>query len=131
MDLPIKIVITLFVAVVVGGAIILFAERTLTKGEQNLQTLGQTPEGVTIVQLPVTSTAADVQKLAAACRRMSMGSIDKQQCFVARGGIPGAAALNTLNGAPAEDFTISVTALPGATALFIDSDPLGKIIISS
>jgi hypothetical protein len=129
LDLPIKVVITLFVSFVVGGAVILFAQRTLSTGEQHLNTVGTTEQGVEIISLSAAASASDVKKLADACAQIGIGSVAQKDCFVVKGTIPGGIA--ALDGQPAGSSTVQVTASGSATALFILYDPSGKVIIGS
>lgn len=129
MDLPIKIIVTLFVALVVGGSIILFAQRTINSGEQQLHEIGKTEKGVSIISLPSGATAEDVKKLAFACVQLGIGYVAEKECFVVKGNIP--SDLSSIDNTIVDGKTIDVTSSASATALFITYNPLGKIIISS
>ncbi|MDD9954023.1 MAG: hypothetical protein OXR66_06825 [Candidatus Woesearchaeota archaeon] len=129
MDDAVRIVVVLFVAVVVGGTIILFSQRTLTEAEQQLYDFDPVSNpGLEVVTFPATATVADVQKLADACTRKFQGEVTAEECFVVKGAIPDP---STLDGLPAGSLTIAVDFAAGATALFIAYDPSGVIRITS
>ena len=127
MDLTIEVVITLFVAFIVGGAVILFSQRTLNTGQQNLGQVGKTADGVQIISLSSSSNTASIEKLARSCAQIGVGSVSSVDCFVVKGVIP---SLAGLDGMSVGDSAIKVTAAPGASALFIAYNG-GKVIISS
>jgi HAMP domain-containing protein len=133
MEMPVQVIVVLFVAVVVGGAVIMFSQRVLTNAQQGIVSIGQEDaQGVAIVTLGAGAAAGDVHKLAQSCLDKHPGELDVQDCFVVRGNVPSVASLHAVKLQPmARNITMNVSAASGASALFISYDPRGYVKISS
>ena len=134
MEMPINVMIMLFVAIVVGGVMIGFSDRIINTGEQRLLTLGQYEEQRPdlIVQLGDV-TQDQIIALAQQCARDKIASPSRELCFVIRGNIDD----NNLGDAiefqlDTRTYTIDSDHSSTANALFMEYQPAGsKIIITS
>jgi hypothetical protein len=131
--MPINIIITLFVALVVGGAIIMFGRTTIMQGQQELYKVGETPDGVTILNLSAAATQADVQRLAKNCALSSKGAVDVKDCYIVRGDLAGILpGLPSIHATPLDGAIVANVTFTGTpNALFISYDPRGWVAISS
>ena len=133
MEMPIVVVITLFVAVVVGLGIILFSRDVLVRSQQNLDEFGNDDEikdKVVAVNNPGSET---FRSLALQCAKDLSGNIDRELCVIVKG--TGVSSSNSINGdtveAKGRTFTIQSSVATTATAAFMYYDPAGRITIES
>jgi hypothetical protein len=139
MELPIAVMITLFVAVVVAGAVIYFAQHSLQESSRQLNELNAA-KAATIDQRIVALAAVtkgNVRALAEQCAADRESAITRNACYVLKS-TSFAADIPTLNAglvsAHGVNFTIVVA--PGfdptrMNALFIYFNPLGTIDVES
>ena len=130
MEMPIQVMIVLFVAIVVGTSILMFSQKSLLQTEERLNEIGELSEedGLQVITLGDSATSEDILYLAEACADKNAGGLVTDECFVVRGEIP---SVSSLDGEPVDTLTISVSASSGDSALFINFNPAGTIDITS
>jgi hypothetical protein len=134
MEMPINIIVVLFVALIVGGAILLFSKNALNHAQQDLNDKWRDDpvNKESVIELGVASSA-EIVNLANACVRKGRqsASVDSSLCF----GVfaTSITPLGPLQGtALDEGFTLDTMGVVGApTAVRITYDPMNKIFISS
>jgi hypothetical protein len=137
MEMPIQIIIVLFVAVVVGGAIIAFSQSTLSRAQQQLADKWRDDPALknSIVEV---SDATDntIITLAQACYKMRSATPDASVCFAlfAKTWSAHFPTLDNTNlGAEYGNYTLDTTGVTATeiTAVKIRYDPLGKIRVAT
>ena len=96
MDMPITVIIVLFVAVVVGGAILLFSRQSLDASQQQLmEQLRKDPTTADkVVQLDA-ATQSSIMNLAQECGKNRAGATESTLCYaVFANTMPDFAAMN-------------------------------------
>jgi hypothetical protein len=139
MELPITVIIVLFVAVAVSVGVIGFASYSLTRAEQQVGEMGRSTniQGIEdgLVQVAGQVSPAQVKSLGEQCYRdmREKGTVQRRLCYVVTGTVHVSVGnINALNnnlvaGAPTGSnwrFDVSVTA---QNTVFIYYDPMGKI----
>jgi len=128
MELPITVIITLFVALLVAIGVIFFSKDVLLKSRQNLNELGNENEIKDKVISISGSGGTIFQDLAVQCAKDHLGSLERELCFVVRGSGLSPSVSQSIQ-VKGRTFTIQNTVASGATAAFIYYDPPGQITI--
>lgn len=140
MELPISVMIVLFVAIVVGIVVIGFANSSLDKARDDMRSLGRDdPEKFEdkLVSVPALS-GERIKSLGMQCVRDFQGYIGEELCFVVRGldtSDEGIQQINALNDEVVNvngnnwTFRVDITGKP--TAVFVYYNPVGRIHVSS
>lgn len=122
MELPIRVMIVLFVAIVVGGMIIVFSNQILDQTRNDLYTLGVENVGEDRIIEVATLGDKEILALAEQCVRDYSGTFDEQICFAVFTQSP-------IGVAPADGtqvgsgFTTQSTGVVGAKAIKITFAP--------
>jgi hypothetical protein len=125
MEMPIQVIIVLFLALVVGGAILAFSQSSLNNAQQTLNDQWKNdPANKDQVVEVATATDATILNLAKECVKRNAGSVEEQLCF-ALFATQYQVNWNLINNAElGQGFNLSVQMQnPNANALRITYDP--------
>jgi hypothetical protein len=132
MEIPIRIVIVLFVALIVGLSIIQFSRETITDAKKNIMKYNRDKgvEEEKVLDMGSISEQ-DIVNLAEECyKQESSGNVDKKLCFVLHGKVTTDSA-NLNNSFKSMKEPLNLTYVPDEiedkNALFIYYNPEGKI----
>ncbi|MFH0870294.1 MAG: hypothetical protein V1866_04530 [archaeon] len=126
MEMPIAVMITLFVCIIVAVAVISFSREVLIKSKDNVNKIG--PDDDLGTKIVAGSGPTLFYDLAVQCAKDSQGKVDRDLCFVVKTGGGSSTPSQSSFTADGRDFTIEDNSGGGATAVFIYYDPLGKIV---
>jgi hypothetical protein len=131
MELPIQVIVVLFIALVVGGAIIAFSQDAFNRAQIDINDWRADPQKRDMVVEVNEATDQTIEGLANSCVRENIGNIDEKVCFAL---FASAFTVDwgSLHGMTLENnFTLDTTAVdPGANAVRITYHPLKKVIVS-
>ncbi len=137
MEMPIAVMITLFVAVVVAGILISFSQGIILQSKDKLRDLNQDEKSELddkVIKLGNVD-ASTVKDLAIQCAKDVSQSIKEVLCFVIRGDSFDVAGINGIDQDTIlhaeKNLTINVNIVAGFNALFITYNPLGSIDIKN
>lgn len=144
MELPISVMIVLFVAIVVGIVVIGFANTSLDRARDDIRELGRdAPEKFEDKLVSVPALSSDrIKNLGMQCVRDFQGYVAEELCFVVRSidvsnegiqqGIQQINALNdevvNING---NNWTFRVDITGNPNVVFVYYNPVGRIHVSS
>ena len=135
LELPINVMIVMFVAIIVAGAFIGFSQNALVDAQKDLSEISNLRHSNGIIEPLEFNSITDniVLSLATMCLELNSGRPDKAFCFSARStssidvSIPADSKVqfNSL------DFDVKLNTQTGAgtKALFFYYDPMGEIIV--
>lgn len=137
MELPITVMITLFVAVVVAMIIVSFSYDTILEGKKNINRLGSNQEDKfdeKVINLENVDGNV-VKDLATQCTKDVQHSTQETLCFVVRSSSFNVASIKGIDGAfvtgAESNFTIKVNVASSFNAIFIHYNPLGFIEVKN
>jgi len=126
MEMPIAVMITLFICIVVAVGVIFFSREVLLESKDKVQNIG--PDDELGAKIVTGSGPTMLYELAVQCAKDSQGKVDRELCYVVKtGGGSSTPSQNSFT-ADGRDFTIEDNSGGGATSVFIYYDPLGKIV---
>ena len=140
MELPISVMIVLFVAIVVGIVVIGFANDSLERAREDIRVLGRDdPEKFDDKLVNVPALTGDVIKsLGMQCVRDLQGYVGEELCFVVRGietSDPGIDQINNLNdeivNINGNNWTFDVKITGNPNVVFVYYNPIGLIKINN
>jgi hypothetical protein len=140
MELPISVMIVLFVAIVVGIVVIGFANTSLDRARDDIRVLGRDdPEKFEdkLVSVPALSSER-IKSLGMQCVRDYQGYVAEELCFVVRSidsSDPGIQQINDLNdevvNVNGNNWTFRVDITGNPNVVFVYYNPVGRIHVSS
>jgi hypothetical protein len=130
MELPINIIVILFVAVSVGAAVLFFSQQIFVDAKQGMHTLNveRNDQSSNIIETNNEVNAAMVRALAEECVKKSHGVPYREVCFVvkgSKGNIIDAHNTNTIE----SNFTIVTQSIIGGNVTMFYYDPTGRILV--
>lgn len=126
MEMPIAVMITLFICIVVAVGVIFFSREVLLESKSKVNNIGPADElGAKVVSGSGPTLFYD---LSVQCAKDSQGKVDRDLCFVVKTGGGSSTPSQSSFTADGRSFTIEDNSGGGATAVFIYYDPLGKIV---
>ena len=137
MEMPITVIITLFIAVVVAGIIVSFAQNTIFQGKQNVNDFenmnNKKQFGDKLIELARTDGNV-VKDLSVQCAKDSR-STESTLCFAVKSNLFDTVSINALNNQqiqqPGRNLTMKVNIAPSFNVLFINYNPLGFVDIKT
>jgi hypothetical protein len=88
MEMPIQMIITLFIVIAAGGMVLLFAQTTINRADNALPQLDKDPKGEQVLEVAST-TSTQIGFLIEECYKNSFGKIFKDQtCFIVHSASP-------------------------------------------
>ena len=140
MELPISVMIVLFVAIVVGIVVIGFANTSLDRARDDIRVLGRDdPDKFEDKLVSVPSLSIDrIRSLGMQCVRDFQGYVGEELCFVVRSidsSDPGIQQINDLNdevvNINGNNWTFRVDITGNPNVVFVYYNPVGRIHVSS
>ena len=129
MEMPIQVIVVLFVALVVGGAIIAFSQNTLNTAQLDLNQWRNDPQKRDMLIEVQNATAETVLGLAGACLEQHTGGVTEADCF-ALFADTFAVDWDALNGTNiSQQFTLDTTGVDDPSAVRIAYHPAGRITV--
>ena len=135
MEMPIAVMIMLFISIVVGIGVISFSDTLLTRSQDDLRNLGREERDALedrLVTLP-TLNKNNVRNLAEQCARDKVAVVGREICYVLHGNVQ--ESVNNLDGQELNvdhrtlEFQIQISS-SSPNALFMYYNPLGSIEIN-
>lgn len=125
MEMPIQVTIVLFVAVVVGGFVILFSQQLLGQAKDNIVNIdAKDVEKDHILEIDVMN-AADVLALASQCARDNYGTFDDKTCYAV---FANSVTLPQTGAQLPNNFTLQVEATSASTTLLFTYMPTSATV---
>ena len=140
MELPISVMIVLFVAIVVGIVVIGFANTSLDRARDDIRVLGRDdPEKFEDKLVSVPALSGDrIKNLGMQCVRDFQGHIGEELCFVVRGLRTDEGGIQEINALNQEivnindnNWTFHVDIIGNPNVIFVYYNPIGRIEVSS
>ncbi len=136
MEMPITVIITLFVAIVVAGILIAFSQNLIFQGKEQLRTINKKENDFDekLIELPKVD-GSNIIDLAIQCAKDVPHAVEETLCFVVKSDSFDLGSINPIDGQvinPDErTLTLRLNIDAGFNALFIKYNPLGYIEINS
>ena len=135
MEMPIAVMIMLFISIVVGIGLISFSDTLLSRSKDDLRNLGREEREALedrLITLP-SINEANVRSLSEQCARDKVAVVGREICYVLQGPVDGGVqnleGQEIIVGHRTLVFQIEITGNPNA--LFMYYNPIGRIEIKS
>ncbi len=135
MEMPIAVMIMLFISIVVGIGLISFSDTLLSRSKDDLRDLGREEREALedrLITLP-SINEANVRSLAEQCARDKVAVVGREICYVLQGPVDGGVqnleGQEIIVGHRTLVFQIEITGNPNA--LFMYYNPIGTVEIKS